>query len=208
MHRIKITNQFTAMEKIEQLSGNESLKLIETMIQRAKTRATGDGTYFLLWGYLVFTAALIHLAGIRMGHEEAGGFAWGILMGFGGVYSAWKAYSEERRQKSSSYIDFFMKYLWIAFGAAIGLILLICLMKAPAVTYPMILVLYGIGTFVSGGALEFKPLIWGGIFCWILALVAAMVSFENQLIVLAVAVVGSYIIPGHLLQNLLNREKI
>ena len=129
-------------------------------------------------------------------------------MGFGGVYSAWKGYSEERQQKSSSYIDFFMKYLWIAFGASIGLILLICLIKAPAVTYPMILVLYGIGTFVSGGALEFKPLIWGGILCWILALVAAMVSFENQLIVLAVAVLGSYIIPGHLLQNLLNREKI
>lgn len=196
------------MENIEQLSGSESLKLIETMIKRAKTRATGDGTYFLLWGYLVLAASLIHLAGIRLGHEEAGSFAWGILMTFGGIYSAIKNRADERKQKSTSYIDYFMKYLWIAFGAAIGLILLICLLQAPKVTYPMILVLYGIGTFVSGGALEFKPLIWGGIFCWIMAVVATMVSFENQLMVLAISVVGSYIIPGHLLQNLLSREKV
>jgi hypothetical protein len=67
------------------------------------------------------------------------------------------------------------------------------------------MVLYGMGLFLSGGALQFKPLIYGGIFCWL----CAIAGFEMQniylLLILALAVLGGYIIPGYLLK--MNNKK-
>lgn len=67
------------------------------------------------------------------------------------------------------------------------------------------MVLYGIGLFGSGGILEFKPLIYGGIFCWLCAIAGYEVQNSYQLLVLASAVLGGYIIPGYLLK--MNQQK-
>lgn len=55
--------------------------------------------------------------------------------------------------------------------------------------------------FVSGGYLRFKPLIIGGICNWIIAIVATYVEFDIQLLLLALAVLVGYIIPGHMLSS-------
>ena len=65
---------------------------------------------------------------------------------------------------------------------------------------PTIMTLYGIGLFISGGALQFKPLIIGGIFCWVCSFAGFHVEVIYQLLIIATAVLGGYIIPGHLLQ--------
>ena len=72
----------------------------------------------------------------------------------------------------------------------------------PDVAYPFILILYGIGTFISGNILRFPLLIAGGIACWVLSLISFYVSFEYQLLLIALAVLLSYIIPGHVLKSL------
>jgi hypothetical protein len=65
----------------------------------------------------------------------------------------------------------------------------------------MILVLYGIFLYTCGSAIEFNPLRFGGALNWIAALIAFNVSFEIQLLILAGAVLGGYIIPGYLLKR-------
>ena len=70
----------------------------------------------------------------------------------------------------------------------------------PLVAYPLIMVIYGIGTWVSGGILKFAPLIIGGVICWILAGMAFYFPFNIQLLLLAMSILLSYIIPGHLLK--------
>ena len=68
-------------------------------------------------------------------------------------------------------------------------------------TYPIFVLLYGIGTFATGRIIKFTPLIIGGALCFVLAVVSAYQSFSNQLIIIALAILVSYIIPGHLLYN-------
>jgi hypothetical protein len=43
----------------ETLSPEESLQVIRTMIEKAKTTVADNSFYFLLWGWLVFIAALL-----------------------------------------------------------------------------------------------------------------------------------------------------
>jgi hypothetical protein len=73
--------------------------------------------------------------------------------------------------------------------------------SGPENVYPMVLVLYGIATFVSGGVLQFRPLVIGGICCWVLAVAAMFLPFEYQLLALAAAVAAAYIVPGYLLSK-------
>lgn len=195
------------MKNTASLTEKESIELIQRMISKARSRSSGDGTYFLIWGYLVLITALIHYGCIQLGYAQFGGFAW-LLMMVGGVLTGYLGYKEEQEQPSLSYQDHFMKHLWIGFSVSILLILFISMSVEPRLTYPMILVLYGLGTYVSGGALEFKPLMAAGIISWLLAPVCFFASFENQLLILALDVVLAFIIPGHWLLKMVKNEEV
>jgi hypothetical protein len=71
---------------------------------------------------------------------------------------------------------------------------------------PMLLVLYGMPTFLSGIILKFKPLIIGGICCWILSVLSAFIPAEYQLLLIAAAVISAWIIPGYLLKANFKKE--
>jgi hypothetical protein len=66
-------------------------------------------------------------------------------------------------------------------------------------SYPFFILLYGLGTYISGRILQFRPLLVGGIINWILACIAAFVHYDYQMLLAAIAILTSYIIPGHLL---------
>src|SRR5438309_2726700 len=67
--------------------------------------------------------------------------------------------------------------------------------------YPFFILLYGLGTFVSGKILQFTPLVVGGVINWALACAAVFFSFDYQLLFAAAAILTSYIIPGHLIHE-------
>jgi hypothetical protein len=67
--------------------------------------------------------------------------------------------------------------------------------------WPFFILFYGMGTFISGKFLQFRPLVIGGIFNWVLALACLFVPYDYQMLLAALAILTSYIIPGHLLNN-------
>jgi hypothetical protein len=67
--------------------------------------------------------------------------------------------------------------------------------------WPFFILMYGLGTFVSGMILKFRPLVIGGVISWVLSLVSVFVAFDYQLLLAAAAILSSYIIPGHLLRS-------
>ena len=67
--------------------------------------------------------------------------------------------------------------------------------------WPFFILFYGLGTFVSGKILRFKPLIVGGIINWILACAASFFPFDYQLLFAAAAILISYLVPGYMIQS-------
>ena len=129
-------------------------------------------------------------------------------MTLGGIITMVYTARQKKKMRVKTHLDTFLGYLWTAFGVALFFVLAYMSKIGIEAAYPLILVVYGIGTFTSGGALQFKPLIIGGICCWILAVISAFVGFQVQLLLLSLAIVVSYIIPGHLLQARAAHEKI
>jgi hypothetical protein len=105
----------------------------------------------------------------------------------------------KKKQRVKSYIDDLMKYVLISF--LVSLFTVLFFMNTLGIsTYPLVMLIYGIWLFISGGALKFRPLIIGGIVNWLLGITAFFFAFEIQLLILALAVLLGYIIPGHLLK--------
>ncbi|GAA3934587.1 hypothetical protein [Hymenobacter algoricola] len=187
------------METTEKpLTGPESLHLIQQMIQAAKQDLSDNSFDFLFWGWLVLAASLAHYVLLLTGFDKPW-LPW-ALMPLGGIVSGIYHYRQEKRRTARTPLSDFMGFLWIGFSVLLIMVLGIGMHYGWQQVYPLLIALYGLGTFVSGGALRFRPLVYGGAACWLLATAAFMVPFPTQLLLVAAAVLVSYIIPGHLLK--------
>lgn len=185
------------MENEQPINEQDSLRIIHEMIASAKNDVKGESFIFLLWGYLVFIASITQFILVQM-QIEHNDYVW-FLMPLGGVITAIYFMRKKKTEKIKTHVSELLKYVWIAFGVAMSIIMFSHSFTSDQLL-PTIMTLYGIGLFISGGALQFKPLIIGGIFCWVCAFAGFQVEVIYQLLIISAAVLGGYIIPGHLLQ--------
>ena len=186
------------MSTTNQMSHEDSLRIIKNMIQSAKNDFEDDSFYYLFWGWLVFVASISNYVLLLMQYEYAS-LVW-LLMPLGGVGTAIYARKANKEKKAKSYVDQFITHASTAFLVSLSIIIF-CSPHLQESSYPVIMVLYGIFLYICGSAIEFTPLRIGGVLNWIAALVAFNVSFDIQLLILAAAVLGGYIIPGYLLKR-------
>ena len=103
-----------------------------------------------------------------------------------------------------TFVDHTMGFLWGGFVIFLFAILLLSSQIGWVNTYLLIIGLYGLGTFVSGGVLRFRPLIIGGGVSLILAFGGilahnSITDFTQVLLMLGASIICSYLIPGYLL---------
>lgn len=212
----------------------ESLELIGKMINSAKNNLQkGLGSIFLLWGYLVACISLIIfiLLILLPGETRYYSFFLWSLMAIGAPIHIRMIKKIEQQQLVKTYIDRIMGFVWIAFTISIvtiivGTLITTVLILPPFRTFspgfeflrwfpwtfftPFMLCLYGFALFVSGKAYQFKPLVTGGIICWIATLLLIFsyhyhYLLQLQELILFISVIFGFIIPGHLLRK---KEKI
>ena len=186
----------------ENFSPEQSLQLINKMITEVKQALKHNGFFFLLWGWLVFVSAITNYVLIKMNIEQ-GYFVWLILMPLGGIVSTIYGLTRMKKQKkrAKTFVDRAMGYVWTAFALSLLIILFSGFVVSFEKVYPFVLLIYGIPTFITGGIIKMKLLIFGGIFCWILSVIAFYVTYDVQLLLFAAAITVAYIIPGHLINS-------
>lgn len=195
-----------SQEKI--INEQESLQIIQNMINAAKSKISVNGFHYLLWGWLVFIASLSNYVLLFVVKYEYHFLPWVILMPAGGIIAAIAGSKHHRKKGVRTVIDRMMRFLWISVGAGIFISMYTFFQSEGLYGYPILIMVYGIGLFVSGGTLKFTPLIVGGICCWIISLVATNFEFDVQLLLLSLSVLIGYIIPGHILQARYKNENI
>ncbi len=187
------------MENDKIFNSEQSLELIHRMIKTAQHDLEDDSFYFLLWGWAVFAACTTNFVLLKVDSTYPF-IAWTILMPLAGIVTAIYSSKRAKKVKVKSYVDSLMKYVLVSFLVSLFIVLFF-MSKLGLNTYPMVMIVYGFWLFISGGALDFRPLKIGGAINWLLATFAFFVGFEQQLIILAIAVLLGYIIPGHMLKN-------
>ena len=186
------------------LTEQESFKIIQEMIATSRSKIKDNSFFFLLWGWLVLIASLTHYSFIRfnISHEYAY-LPWPILMFGGMIVSIIAGIRLGKQAKVISHFDKMMMFLWWGFCITLFIVLIVASFGKISweSAYALIIALYGLGTFVSGGVLKFKPLIIGGIASWVISVVALFVAPANVLLLIALSIIVAYLIPGYMLKS-------
>ncbi len=183
----------------KQIDPQESFQIISAMISRAKSKLADDGFMFIFWGWLVFAASLGSYLLLSVGFRYFY-WTWVILMPLGGIVTAVVSARERKRDQTRTYVDSYLGQNWIVFGIALVITLVFMGVHGMKTTYFFIMLLYGIATFISGGLLSFRPLVIGSFFSFAAAIASVFFGTDSQFLWLAVSVLCSYIVPGHLLR--------
>ena len=185
---------------MKELSKDESLTLITEMIGQAKRNlAKGGSFYFLLWGWVVTLANLGHYFIARFNWYEHPYIVWLLVIPAVIVTIIYSA-RRDKRAKVISHYDRVYSHLWMAVFIAI-MVLLMFMQKLDFNQNAVILLFSGLGTYLSGFLLRFKPLIIGGIALGVSSVIAFNVAVNDQYLVAGIGLVLGYLIPGYLLKR-------
>lgn len=184
----------------EELSHTESFKIINEMIAQAKNNYEKSGSfYFLLWGWVVMIANLGHYTLEKFTTYEYPFIFWMLTIP-AAIVAAVHGSKQKSNTQAKTHFSRLYGEVWIAVGIGIFLSL-IFMEKINHNHSAIIMLLAGIGTFVSGRMLKFKALIFGAIALWIASIVCFNVPITDQYLVGAIGIFAGYLIPGYLLKS-------
>lgn len=185
--------------KEPEFSPEQSLKLISSMIETTKNSLNDSSPYFLLWGWSA-TLACIGQYVLKVWFHYARHYDVWFIVPLVLVLHFILVIRDRRKKRVKTFIDQAGSYLWIAIGLSFFSLAFVNTNLGWEHSYFFYSILYGIGTFVSGGLIKFKPLIWGGVSCFLITIISTFLQPDLQILMLALALFTSYLIPGYLLR--------
>ena len=203
-----------------QFSEKDSLRVINEMISQAKSNfQRGSLTVVLFWGYLISAIAIANFVLLQILNKPQQSFwVWCITL-LGLVASMLIQRKADRSAIVKTHIDTIVKYTWFGFGIAvviffISLWILRMQFNVPFIFVtitPVIMLMCGMAQFITATACRYKTYYWGAATFWLGALVcvATTVIFKKtdyQFLILAAAMVISFIIPNHILNSKMQKH--
>lgn len=184
----------------ESFSPEQSIQVIQTMIAKTRSSVADNSFFFLLWGWLVFIAALLQYVLYVIVRTDANGAAWSLML-IGFVVSIIRM-AKQKPRPFKTYVDDGLVNIWVCIVIVQALTAFVFFRRGGWENcYTFFILLYSVGCFLTGRLLKFAPLIWGAVICWALAILTMFVNFQANMLLIAAAVLFSYIIPGYMLRR-------
>jgi hypothetical protein len=188
----------------------KSLQAIHSMIETAKDHLSENGHLYLLWGWVVLICSLTEFILIQLGFTNHGA-VW-FLTWLALIYQFIYLRKQHGKEKVRTYAGSMIGFVWLAFLILMVLMTFLLLHGNEKANYqlfyPVFLALYGMPTFLSGALLKFRPLIAGGIGCWLLSVLSVYILPEYQLLLISTAMIIAWIVPGYLLRAKYKKQLI
>ncbi len=210
-----------------QLTEKESLDLIAKMINKAKESCHDTGIGSIMWGSVIAVCSLVKLSEIQFGYQLP--FDIYLLTFIAIIPQIFISIKSRKERKVKMHEDAYNSSIWLSFGICIFLLILILnfifndwesvgreyreLTGHPSgfmfseYISALFLMLYGLPTFVTGYALKFKPMFWGGIICWVCCIVSLFTTIKIDLLLVAFAAISAWLIPGIILEKEYQKAK-
>jgi len=185
----------------------ESFDLIQKHISNFKMNYKENAKIFLLWGWILTAAGISNFIILRvlrskeafelMGPYSLGNWALFLLVGFIFMFIFLRKLNRER--KVYSHLDAYFNKLWQVTAATFFVGTFICI-RLGIIPPPIMLLIAGLATTVSGLFIRFKPLVIGGISFFLFSMAATFVNNEYIALLTSAAIACGYLIPGYFLK--------
>lgn len=182
----------------------DSLETMSQMLEKVKDDYYKNGSVLILWGITIAICGLV----------QAAHYFWKINIGFNiywlvapaALIQFWIEKNEKEKQKVMTHQEYSIKIIWLLYFASImGLVMYYGI--APRGGYPtqsplsLQLLLFFMPTLFTGIIARFKPLIIGGIICFILYLISLFTNNAIDALFVACAAIVNWLLPGLILRK-------
>jgi len=193
--------------KENDLTPEESFTIINKAISNFKMNYRENAKIFLLWGWILTAAGISNFIILRMlqskeayelmGPYSLGNWALFALVGF--IFMFILLRKLNRKRKVYSHLDSYFNKLWQVTAASFFVGTFICI-RMGIIPPPIMLLIAGLATTVSGLFIRFKPLVIGGISFFLFSMAATFVNNEYIALLTSAAIACGYLIPGYFLK--------
>jgi hypothetical protein len=190
----------------KEFSYEESIRLIDSMIKKAKRSYVTKGLASIVWGMLIIVCSLVTWAQIQLSFDI--GFDIWLLLFFAIIPQIYFSVKEKRQRKFESLEGESISYVWTAFGVAIFIVSFYNSRYGSNESSTLFMVLYGIPTFITGGMMKFKPMIFGGLVCWLFSIISVYTPVKIDLLLMAGCGLFAWLIPGIILWRRYQKRKL
>lgn len=194
----------------ERLTEKESLGIIQEMINKAKNQFSEDGTLYLLWGWVILACSFAYFVLDVVVDFKKPWIVWSLTWVVAG-YMMLYLWKKDRSRKVKTYTEELLGYVWLCFVIMMMISFFLLQKFIPEFwryNYLFVLLCYGMPTFLSGIILQFRLLVVGGVFCWLLAIIAGFTDFHYHPLFVSAAVIVAWIIPGYSLRARFRKDMI
>lgn len=192
------SNDTTIMEK-ENLSAQESLDIITSMIRQVKGNIAYNSFFFLLWGWTIAICNIGVFIMIRYTTVENPTIIFALTIPSAIVSMIYGA-RQSKKSRTRTLLDSVNMWLWIGYGVTVFTIVGFGA-KTNWQINPVVITMASVPTFVTGIMLRFKPLMIGGIVLWLSGIVLFLIPADVQFLVAGIAIAAGYLVPGYLLKK-------
>lgn len=187
------------MEDEKQLSEKESLALITSMITKAKNSYIDSGVGPLFWGIVITFCSLVTYA--ERTYKFDIGFDIWILSLLALIPQIYFSIRVRKNKNYTPHDESMMNYVWGTFAIAMFMVNFYVSKTHAPNGIALQMIIFGIPTFITGGVRKFKPMIVGGLICWICSISAYYVVFPNSMLLMALSATCAWLIPGIILRR-------
>jgi len=213
----------------QKLTEEQSLQIITEMIQKVKPGFHSGGTSAILWGSVIAIAGLVSFA--EMNWNFSIGFDIWLLVLATIIPQIFITVRQKRSKRVTNYQEDALSGIWLAYAigifalvfyfhvirdvseqqlAAGGNELLIKDLHTGSLTHwhpyvlsgaSLLLILYGMPTVATGIATKFRPMLLGGILCYVFFVISCYTVYKYDYLLNGLAGITNWLIPGLILRN-------
>jgi uncharacterized membrane protein len=189
----------------KELSGEESLKLINRMIYEAKGYFYESGLSAIVYGFSTFICSVLtwfYAKGIIQ-------FPFNPFLLMTPVFfiQAWIQYKEDKRKKVKTFTDEAIDYVWLGFFLSTIAALCGNFVNAGYIIVTIVLFLIAFAVFITGLISKFRYNTLCGIICLLIAIISFFIQNVNAYWLLAADSVLVWLIPGFILRRHFKKQQ-
>lgn len=190
------------------LTPEEGFNIINQAIANLRMNYREYANIFLLWGWILMLASVSNFIILKLllskeAYELMGLYSLGNWAVFGIIGFIILFFMNRKIDKNKivyNHLESYIKKLWMVAAGSFLIATLVCI-KLEIMPPPIMLLIAGIATTTSGLFLKFKPLIIGGMSFFVFSIVTTFVLNEYIALIVGVAIICGYLIPGYLLKS-------
>ena len=182
----------------KQLSGEESLKLINRMIYEAKGYFYESGLGGIIYGISISICCIL----AWLFESERISFPFHPLFLMTPVFfiQGWVQYKEEKKKKAKTFTDEAIDHVWLGYFLSVFAALCGNFVNAGYIIITIILLLTAFASFITGMLTKFRYHIICGLVCMVIAIISFFMQNVNIYLLMAATGIVVWLVPGFVLR--------